>query len=262
MSGDGLSLAQDVPRVLPLVEPRKKVRAEIVEVTALTKSDKERMYDVFSKYYNNHNLTTFLRDLSEKNHVILLRDAADRRIQGFSTLLKVEINNSGKRAIGIYSGDTVLEKEYWGTAALGVSFLKYLWLQKIKNPFRPVYWFLISKGYKTYLLMANNFKTCFPRYDQETPAHYQQIMDEFYRSRFHELYNSKTGIVEVEESSCRLREKVAEVTPALLSNPKIAFFAARNPNWERGHELTCLAKMTLTMPLEYVVKKTFKKRRT
>lgn len=261
MSGDSLSLAQDVPHVLPKAEPRKKVQAEVVEVTQLSTNDKDRMYQVFSKYYNNHDQTTFLKDLSEKHHVILLRDSETRRVQGFSTLLKVQIQDGRQKAIGIFSGDTVLEKEYWGTAALGVSFLKYLWMQKIKNPFSPVYWFLISKGYKTYLLMANNFKTCYPRFDQPTPANYQKIMDDFYGARFKQLYNSQTGIVEVEESSCRLREKVAEVTPALLSNPKIAFFAAKNPNWEKGHELTCLAKMTLTMPLEYILKKSFKKRR-
>lgn len=239
---------------------RKKVKAQTVCTTQLTAIQMDRMYSLFSKYYDNHDKLKFMADLFDKTHVVLLKDATDGSIQGFSTLLKVNIRKKGINAIGIYSGDTVLEKEYWGSTALGNAFLKYIWLEKAKNPLRPVYWFLISKGYKTYLLMANNFKTYYPRHDQQTPEKYKNVMDVFYQSRFKENYNPKSGIIEMESSSCRLKEKIAELTPELTKNVKINFFAQKNPNWHKGFELTCLAQMTLTLPLEYLVRKSLQKR--
>jgi len=240
---------------------RPKVFAEFKTILALSSLEIERMYAIFSKYYINHNREQFTSDLFEKDLVILLRDSEQKTIQGFSTLLKVDLNPFGYNATGIYSGDTVLEKEYWGNKALGVAFLKYLWLEKVKNPIRPVYWFLISKGYKTYLLMANNFKTYFPCVETATPTHYKKLMDNFYGHRFSKNYKPEQGTIEFDHTACSLKEKVAEISEDLFKNKKIKFFAKLNPHWDRGDELACVAEMTLWMPLQYFIKKTFFKKK-
>jgi hypothetical protein len=231
----------------------KNLTASIVKIEDLTSIEIERMYNIFSKYYENHDSFVFKKDLSEKNHVILLRDHNNQTIQGFSTILK----NSMPNGIAIFSGDTVLEKEYWGNKALGVAFLKYLWLEKVKNPWTPVYWFLISKGYKTYLLMANNFKNHYPRFDKSTPSSIKKITDDYYSQKFSNSYDSQKGIIKFSESSCRLKEKVADIDSKLLQNPKIKFFASINPGWAEGQELACIAEMTFLMPFQYFLKKTF-----
>jgi len=241
--------------------PRPSVFAEMKSVSVLSSVEIERMYSIFSKYYINHNRDQFTSDLFEKDQVILLRDSNQKTIQGFSTLLKVDLKPFGHNALGIYSGDTVLEKAYWGNKALGVAFLKYLWLEKVKNPARPVYWFLISKGYKTYLLMANNFKTHYPRVDKPTPTLYKKLMTSFYGHRFSKSYKSEQGTIEFDDTACCLKEKVAEISDELFKNRKIQFFAKMNPDWARGDELACIAEMTLLMPLQYFFKKTlFKKK--
>ncbi|MBL7557275.1 MAG: hypothetical protein JNM24_15720 [Bdellovibrionaceae bacterium] len=242
--------------------PRPSVFAEFKTVPTLSSVEIERMYAIFSKYYINHNREQFTSDLFEKDQVILLRDSSKRTIQGFSTLLKVDLKPYGYQATGIYSGDTVLEKEYWGNKALGVAFLKYLWLEKVKTPTLPVYWFLISKGYKTYLLMANNFKTHFPRVEKSTPIQYKNIMDKFYGHRFAKNYKAEHGTIEFDHTACSLKEKVAEISDDLFKNKKIQFFAKMNPRWDRGDELACIAEMTLWMPLQYFIKKTFLKKKT
>ncbi len=242
---------------------RPSVFAEMKAVPTLNTVEIERMYSIFSKYYINHNKEQFVSDLFEKDQVILLRDTNQKTIQGFSTLLKVDLRQFGHNAIGIYSGDTVLEKEYWGNKALGVAFLKYLWSEKVKSPTRPVYWFLISKGYKTYLLMANSFKTHYPRVEKSTPALYTNLMDSFYGHRFSKSYKSDLGTIEFDDTACCLKEKVAEISDELFKNKKIQFFAKMNPHWDRGDELACIAEMTLLMPLQYFLKKTlFKKKAT
>jgi hypothetical protein len=243
------------PPTESVVQSTRNVRVRIVASDDLTSLEVERMYAVFAKYYNNHSREIFVRDLLEKDHVIVLRDSKTKVIQGFSTLMKVDLAKYGLNAIGFYSGDTVLEREYWGSKALGAAFLTFLWREKIKNPFRPVYWFLISKGYKTYLLMANNFNTHYPRLDRETPNHIQRIMDSFYADRFGAQYNREMGLIEFDDASCCLKEKVAAISQELIKNEKIRFFAKKNPRWELGWELACLAEMTFWMPFKYLLKK-------
>lgn len=244
------------------IQKRPAVFAETLPIIKLSSQEIERMYAIFTKYYVNHNKEQFTADLLEKNHIIVLRDLQKKTIQGFSTLLCIDLKSYGINAVGIFSGDTVLEKDYWGNKALGIAFLKYLWIEKIKSPFRPVYWFLISKGYKTYLLMANNFSTHYPRYDKATPLRYKKILDKFYLQRFKKFYKTESGTIEFDSDSCCLKEKMAAIPPELLKNKKVQFFTKMNPGWNRGFELACIAKMTLLMPLQYFIKKTFLKKKS
>ncbi len=235
------------------------LRARVHRTDSLTQTDISQMHHLFCSYYENHSRERFQQDLFEKNHVILLRDNKSQKIQGFSTLLRVKIATARGAATGVFSGDTVVAKEYWGSAALGLAFLKYLWFEKIKNPMQPLYWFLISKGFKTYLLMANNFSRHYPRYESSTPEHYQQIMDEFYSEKFGSAYDAKSGLIVPDGPSCQLKGEVAPITPEISRLPRVAFFASRNKRWSEGVELVCMAEMNMLMPLKYGIKKLWKK---
>ncbi|MBX9765941.1 MAG: hypothetical protein K2X47_01605 [Bdellovibrionales bacterium] len=212
------------------------------------------MYQLMARYYENHTEEQFQKDLFEKDDVILLKDRRSGYLQGFSTLVHRQIKTTGQTVYGVFSGDTVIEQDYWNGTALGKVFLKYLALAKIKHPFTPLYWFLISKGYKTYLMMANNFAEYAPRFDKPTPAHFQDLMNAFYRERFGDHYDARSGLIRFEGATCKLKINVAAVTPDLMSNPRIRFFSEKNPNWDRGDELACVAKMTFLMPLKYGIK--------
>jgi hypothetical protein len=134
-----------------------KLKAKIVPVAELSYQDEARMFQLMQAYYDGVNREQFLTDLSKKSHVILLRDEGEPQIQGFSTLLCLSLTGGEKKTRGIFSGDTVVEKAYWGQRVLGKAFLRFLFTEKLRHPFEPLYWLLISKGYKTYLMMANNF---------------------------------------------------------------------------------------------------------
>ena len=256
--------ARDV-RAEPRVQskPRKKHRREslfsqVVDVEDLTSLQVERMFQLFAEYYDNHPRDQFIKDLFEKTKVILLMEKKHKTLQGFSTILEIESENDGVSYTGVYSGDTVLSEQYWGSPQLGIAFLQHLWKLKIKRPFQPLYWFLISKGYKTYLLMANNFDTHFPRYEKPTDLFHQQLMHEFYSQRFKETFDHESMRIVPKGLSCQLKPDVACVKEKFLKNPRIAFFQQSNPNWQDGQELCCIAKMTLFMPLKYSMKKLLK----
>ena len=234
-----------------------KLTSQTTLVCELTKSETKTMYTVFSKYYQNTSYDQFMLDLAEKDVVFLLLDAHTKDIVGFSTLVNLYVNVEGQEQRGCFSGDTILEKEYWGQGTLGIAFLRYLFVQKLRNPFKPLYWFLISKGYKTYLLMANNFKNHYPRYESKTPTKQMSIIQAFSETLYGDHFNKQTGVISFSNVSSKDCLK-AEITPItkelLLKNKRIKFFADRNPGWEDGNELACVAEMTLGMPFNYQMK--------
>ncbi|MEN3332844.1 MAG: hypothetical protein V7641_2209 [Blastocatellia bacterium] len=235
-----------------------KLKATTVAVDQLAPAERARMLVLMQIYYDAVSEAEFLGDLAGKDAVILLKDARNI-IQGFSTLVTLPVEVEGRRARGVFSGDTVLDKSYWGSRALGRAFLRYLFVEKLRSPAEPLYWLLISKGYKTYLMMANNFAEHYPRCERSTPARIKRLMDAFYTTLYPNAYDSATGLIETSGNAYRLKSAVAPIPARLIeTNPRIAFFEQRNPRWPQGCELACIARMTGWMPLRFALKVIFK----
>ena len=235
----------------------KKLTARCIHIKQLTQNDIQVMFELFGDYYANVQLEQFQKDLFAKDYVFLLCCAQSKEIKGFSTIVSVESELNQKTVRGFFSGDTVVHKDYWGQGTLGVAFLKFLFLQKLRRPLEPLYWFLISKGYKTYLLMANNFAWHYPRYERVTPANVQSLVDGFAAQLYPQSYDQSRGIIKGVnlDSKDHLKSHIAPIGDTLLrSNPRVAFFQDQNPNWQHGEELACLAEMTLGMPFKYQAK--------
>lgn len=236
----------------------KRLKAFCQRVSDLQESEIATMFQLFAKYYANVSESQFRSDLLKKEHIFVLKDSQSLEIKGFSTIVSLEVEIAGRPVRGFFSGDTVIDQEYWGQGALGVAFLKFLFLQKCRKPLQPLYWFLISKGYKTYLLMANNFATHYPRYERVTPPEMQQILDQFSQELYPDTYQRERGVIsfatQSEQSKDRLKEDVTPIGEDLLQNPRVAFFVKANPGWIHGDELACIAEMTFGMPFYYQFK--------
>jgi hypothetical protein len=243
-----------------------KLKAKLVAAHAISMADRKTMFGILSRYYDGVCWESFKTDLAEKSHVILLVEeggANHGAIQGFSTVMSGELEIQGKRVITVFSGDTILEPKHWGSPALGIGFIKFLLSLKFRNPLTPVYWFLISKGYKTYLLMSNNFTEFYPNPEKTTPSFEAEMMDAYYGKKYRAEYDSSRRIITFgDKQTCRLKEQVAAITEENRAKfPKIAFFETLNPGWERGDELACVAKMTFDMPIRYLLKRLLLKKK-
>lgn len=234
----------------------KKLFCETVNVSEIMDKDLSQMFFIFQKYYSNTDFEIFKSDLSKKEMVFLLKDKETKNIKGFSTLVEYEVQVGNKKYKAAFSGDTILEKEYWGDGTLGIAFLKHLFMRKLKNPFSRYYWFLISKGYKTYLLMANNFPVHYPRYEKETPVLEKNIISELSNLIYAGKYDQNTGVIKFDQNDQKdaLKCDVANISSDMFINPRINYFAQKNKNWQNGDELACLAEMNFMMPLFYQIK--------
>ena len=221
-------------------------------VSSIVDPQLDAMFSLFERTYEGVTRTQFAADLAEKDHVILLADGGGA-LRGFSTLRDLSVTVDGVEHRGVYSGDTVIEDGFRGTGALGRAFLWHLLVRRFRQPRVPLWWFLISKGYKTYLLMANNFPEHWPRHEAPTPPAQRALQIAFARRLFGDAYDEATNIVR--SFGPRLRAEVAPIHSGLLSNPRVAYFQAQNPGWERGDELVCVASMPWSLPLSYAWKK-------
>lgn len=123
----------------------------------------ESMFLLMKNHYENMKKDKFLKDLYDKNNVFLLFE--NDELKGFSTIKKMELNIENEKdtvngkIVGFFSGDTIIEKGFsWGIE-FQKEWIKYCLLESEKNMKNGLktYWFLISKGIKTYMYLPNIF---------------------------------------------------------------------------------------------------------
>ncbi len=211
----------------------------------ITVNDIKQMYDLYAAYYENTSLDIFLNDLSKKTGAIMVVRKADGKVVGFSTQQVLELDIHGKKVRGVFSGDTIVEPRYWGNNKLGVVFYRFLIREKFRRPWVPFYWFLISKGYKTYMLMVNNCYKYYPNV-AGNKGEYVEITKAYCNQLFPEYFDPQSMLLDFGEQYVRLKETVAEITPELAAaNEHIAYFEKMNPSWRRGTEMPCLGSIDM-----------------
>lgn len=204
------------------------------------------MYNLFIQYYDNTPLDTFVRDMSKKTGVFVIYQRSDDAIVGFSTIITFNVQADGRTARCLFSGDTVVDRRYWGTSALRITTFLYVLRQKILHPFTPLYWYLISMGYRTYMVMANNFPNYYPSVDGDDP-HLRQIAIAASERLFPGMLDEERMMIHFGEDACKLKGDVTPISDAERSNRKIAFFEKRNPNWMHGDEMPCVGAFDFAM---------------
>jgi|688.fasta_scaffold21578_1 hypothetical protein len=222
-------------------ETARSCSGAIETVADLTAADRRQLWRLMDAHYVGLEPAEFDRDLAEKEWVITLR-RANGELVGFSTQTLLPV--AGHPAcLALFSGDTVVAAAYrrstalaglWGVLALRLA---------DAHPGRRLYWFLISKGYKTYRYLPMFFRAYHPRAGQTAAAETGAILDALGRARFGTRYDPVRRIVVAQEDGCRLRPDVAPIDTARLDDPHVRFFVHANPGHARGDELCCLAPL-------------------
>ena len=211
-----------------------------VPISALTRERIADMYALFQQYYAQTSLELFTRDLRSKKWAVLLLTADEQQVVGFSSFDMYAAAADGRPIGVVYSGDTIIDRPYWGTPALPKAWIRSVLEEGQKYP-SPLYWLLISSGYKTYRYLSVFYKEFFPRYDAATPRKVQELMAQLARQRFGDDYLEERGVVRFATGATPLRDGVADVHPHRLQDPHVQFFLEMNPGCMAGDELVCLA---------------------
>lgn len=232
---------------LTLKSPRFEIGArltgQVKPVAELSGRERDEMYTLLAYYFANTTRRQFERDLAEKEWAILLSDMATGGVQGFSTLMRLNLMIDGAPVVAFFSGDTIIHREYWGETALPRLWGRHVFSLADQLRGTRVYWFLICSGYKTYRYLPLFFREFYPGYERSTPAPVKQMLDQLGRFKFGDEYDAERGVIRLHQAS-PLQSGVAEITPQRLKDPHVAFFIQANPGHVSGDELACLAELS------------------
>jgi hypothetical protein len=222
-----------------------KLTSIIVRADRLTPFNKKAMFTLFAEYYDSVSFENFTKDLSNKEYVILLEDES-KLIRGFTTITVMkETSPEGNSYRAIFSGDTIIHHQFRGEQQLPVTWFKLAGSIKAAFPNDPLFWFLIVKGEKTYRYLPAFFNHYYPCYNNETPPSYKDMMTQLSRSRFGDLYDADSGLIRFPRSQGHLKSFETIIKDSVLKKPEIQFFLKKNPHFDRGDELVCLAELYL-----------------
>ena len=199
------------------------------------------MHRLLDDHFAGVSAEHFEADLAEKNWVILLHDD-EGTLSGFSTLLVYETSFHGEPVSVVYSGDTIVRPDAWGTSALPRTWIASINQLRDRYPRGKYYWLLITSGFRTYRFLPLFWKIFFPRFDAETSQATRTLRDHLARERFGARYDPVTGVVRFERPQV-LRPAIAGIPEGRLDDPHVAFFSNANPGHVRGDELVCVTEL-------------------
>jgi hypothetical protein len=235
-----------------------RLRFEIIAPEALDAVQRSAMHALFVRCYDCVNPDSFERDLNSKNAVVLVRDE-NGVLRGFSTQAWFDWQHEGEPVRILFSGDTIMEPGYWGSAELARGWCEVAARLLKTEPARRLFWLLISKGYRTYLYLPLFFRDFVPSPSSSDPLSspikpclngssipsLQGLLDEVARHRFGSAYDADKGLVRFPESQGQLTAELALIPEGRRGDPYVRFFLDRNPDFARGVELACMAEVSL-----------------
>jgi hypothetical protein len=224
-----------------MIPPSHETVSELVPRAELSAAQACAMHQLLARHFSGVTPEQFARDLAEKNWVLLV--SRGEHLVGFSTLLIYESAFAGDPVSVVYSGDTIVAPEAWGTTALPMAWIAAVNTLRATVPRGRYYWLLLTSGFRTYRFLPVFWRDFFPRFDRVTPRDAGQLLDHLARERFGAKYDSATGLVRFEQPQ-QLRAGLNEIPSGRLTDPHVAFFAARNPSHAVGDELVCLTELS------------------
>lgn len=216
------------------------MKGKVFKISEVTDTDISAMFALMDEFYENMDRAVFERDFYDKDYCIILRNE-DEKLVGFTTQKVMSVNVGGKELHGMFSGDTIIHKDYWGDTELFRVWAQF-WFP-FAEKYDEFYWFLICKGYKTYRILPLFWREFYPSCRSETPAYEKSIIDAYASLLYSEEYNPATGVIEYKHTKDRLRAGVADIDEHRLKNKDVAFFESANPHHAEGNDLACLARI-------------------
>jgi hypothetical protein len=211
--------------------------SSVRNVASLTLKERDAMHELMTIHYEAVSRERFDKDLSAKDQVLLLHDA-ESILRGFTT---IAWNPTGRLDEGdiLFSGDTIIDQRCWGTQELVRAFCRRAGEWKATSG-RPLFWFLISKGQRTYMYLPLFARRFFPHPDA-IETEWATLAGKVAAKMFGNCWKPSEGVIRFSASQGHLRE---ELVVERVKSPWARYFLERNPGHSQGEELACLTEMT------------------
>lgn len=232
-----------------------RLRSSFVEPRRLSGHDRDQMFALMEKCYENLDRKRFDDDLDNKWLVIEVRDPASEQLVGFSTQVVIDAEVDGQSIQALYSGDTVMSPAHWGDKALANAWGRLALRLIDERGTAPLYWFLTSKGFRTYRYLPLFFRNYAPRAGADVSVADRRLIDALGQLVGGDGYDPVRRILRANRQKYFAQSGAVEPGLRTDHDPHVRFFVEQNPGYARGDELCCVAPLTREnfTPLAYRV---------
>jgi hypothetical protein len=218
-----------------------KTHPALRPVASLEDHERTAMCALLATHFEGVDRPGFDEDLCAKTHALLLHDESGR-LTGFSTLRYERGEFAGERIGAVWSGDTIVDP-----SARASPLLSRAWIRGVLSLHDgcgdPLWWLLITSGYRTYRFLPLFFQRSWPRVGAPLPGGLRALRDALAVHLYHETFDATNGLVRLARPQ-PLRAPLAGMPPGRIANDRdLGFFLAQNPGHVRGDELVCLAQV-------------------
>ncbi len=216
------------------------VRAETIEQSII-----RRLFLLMEIHYDEMTFEQFQIDLKRKDFVGLIKDE-NNTVQGFTTYV-VNPKGTGTTEYNVvFSGDTIIAKEHWGSQIMMQGWCNTIGRLMSTDVEKKWYWYLLSKGHRTYMYLPLFFKHYYPAL---VPLEYHEEMAAIANAVSSKLFGADwkpaEGVLRFSKSLGQLKPDLAADTRNKTSSKWVNFFLERNPGFDKGEELVCVAKLEI-----------------
>lgn len=204
--------------------------------------EKKALFSLMFRHYDDVNENTFLNDLADKHHAILFYDKELKQLRGFTTLKILQLTPHEEH-ICLFSGDTIIEKKYWGSVQLPRLWCVYINAMKKWYPGKKIYWLLTAKGYKTYRFISVFFRDFYPHHHRKF-SQLKELLDNYASLQVNDRYDPKTHLIDGGKTKDRLKPGVGDINNERNQDAHVKFFFNTNPNWVNGTELASIVEVS------------------
>lgn len=220
-----------------------RMHAETRLSSEISTQDFEVMYSIFDEYYRGIDKEGFKSDLQEKDYLLLLLDE-EEKIHGFTGVEVLDLEHENEQVRVLYSGDTIIEKEFWGEQTLPYEWCKLSGRIKSEQPETPLYWFLIAGGDRTYRFLHVFSDEYYPSPDGRSDE-LKRLLEHVAKDKFGEKFDKTEGVIHMTgDHAYHLKKKYAQLDERVDRNKYSQFFLENNPGYRDGDELCCIVELT------------------
>jgi hypothetical protein len=229
-------------RPMPKTATETLTRTAYLPLRSVKVSAVRQLYDVHERAYEHTSLDDFTQELKRQTGVLALQRLTDGRIVGFSTQSLCSLSVDGQSVRGLFTGPLVVDPEYRSGRGLRQAVFRRLFLERLKHPMAPFYWFFTAAGLQDYLLMTQ----CFPHHHPHAAGldqRHLKLAQAYCAQLFPHAFDRHRMLLDFPEGHARLKPEEAPPAPTSSTQDHLrTFFEQANPGWRKGTELPCLAE--------------------
>jgi hypothetical protein len=217
---------------------------QVLKIGSLTTVQRDRMYEIFTSYFDGAIRPVFDNDLNEKDWAVILTESDSNQLFGFSTLRLIEDMVDDIPIRAFFSGDTIIDLSYRASMTLERTWMRFTFAHALSNTQFKYYWFLIVNSYRSFRYLPVYAKMYYPHPTYRMPEFECRLLDQLAAKRYGDEYDPHKRVVRL-KNSCKLRSGVGDIGEKELRDERIAFFQQCNPEWMHGVELACLTELSI-----------------